>query len=224
MTMLTMDEASSSTTSIIVHPHAASSYVAYTFLITCPSTKATWTLTKRYSACYALRKALQRLEKGIETELARPLHTALTMPFPPKHLFGQSADVVAQRAAALKHFVAMLVAIRATCLLTLVAHRGTTTAPSDALFSLLQEFLEVPTHVSPNELRQTVAILSPDEAAAYAMYPDEDDEASSCGVCLAPLVPGACDTVEALACGHHVHVACVVHGPAHCALCRDRIP
>ncbi|OQR92323.1 hypothetical protein ACHHYP_03832 [Achlya hypogyna] len=222
-----------------VRPRARSltgghAFVVYTFVITCPSTSTCWVLKKRYSECHALRKQLVRLEKRVEGELVRPLRTALDMPFPAKHMFASMGNmaIIAERQKLLKHFVAVLVAIRATCLLTLVAHRGTATAPSEELYTLLQDFLEVPGHLRANELRQTVAIGSPDVAATY-VYP-EDPVEETCTLCLGPLtLPGrkssrvsesdSIDGVHTLLCGHAFHGDCLLswlEEYTSCPLCR----
>ncbi|KDO22592.1 hypothetical protein SPRG_12572 [Saprolegnia parasitica CBS 223.65] len=164
--------------------HGSGPFTIYTMIVTCPGTKTWWVLKKRYSQFFSVRKQLLRHLKACNNSrfaaLADILAPALEMDFPKKHMLVSidNKAVIKERKTQFQRFTAALIALRASCILaSLDADRtDAQLAKLDAVFDLLQEFLEIPSTHDP------LAGSSP--TSDRCSETSNDSSCDSCSICL----------------------------------------
>ncbi|OQR80850.1 hypothetical protein ACHHYP_20853 [Achlya hypogyna] len=185
-------------------------FAQYTVTITCPFTRETWTLQKRFSDFRRLRDAVVRLHRTNRAPCtAISLQELLAAPFPSKHLLPLRPRVMFERSLLFQNFLLKIVEVRNAC------WRGLSDAPPSAntakqYVSLIADFLgiyDVPqlgyAHASPSIMNE------------------------ACAICLdhfqaAELIDG--HKVVQLPCSHIFHQRCVgqwLRTKKTCPLCRD---
>ncbi|EQC35617.1 hypothetical protein SDRG_06901 [Saprolegnia diclina VS20] len=155
--------------------YGSSPFTVYTLIATCPGTKAWWVLKKRYSQFFSLRKRLLHLSATAPPAVQTLLAPIADADFPKKHLLVSvnNKTIINERKLTLQRFTAMLLGLRASCVLATLEHASDDVVQCvlDTLYDLLEDFLEVPHHKS-NDLHKHSA-ASDDEAS------DDDDDGAS---------------------------------------------
>ncbi|KDO18265.1 hypothetical protein SPRG_15509 [Saprolegnia parasitica CBS 223.65] len=207
----------------VVSP-ASGPFVIYTFIVSCPTTQTWWVVTKRYSEFLAFRRTLAALAKRACDDVRIVLRAVHTPTFPKKHPLTpiHNAGKILERLTLFKQYTAMLVSLREACVL-----RALQLAPSAAkdslleLYDLVQDFLSIPDALRRDELRRTIALVSPESSSVT----EEDTECGceeACAICLCDYEHG--ETKLQMPCKHVFHQECVVRWlekSATCPLCRQ---
>ncbi|KAF0701172.1 Aste57867_8323 [Aphanomyces stellatus] len=175
-------------------------FTLYTLTVSDPSTQSWWTIRKRFSDFYRLRKALEASahasSKRQQSDLFRGhLAAVLDQPFPKKHFDVESPAIVRQRTILFKAFVQHLMELH------LVASKDQPCDKNDFSLALVQSFLDVD--------QQAIATAMP------AVRRLED----GCPICLCDLT----GYVALLPCSHAFHRDCVfewMDEKRSCPVCR----
>ncbi|OQR92308.1 hypothetical protein ACHHYP_03828 [Achlya hypogyna] len=149
--------------------HGSAPFTVYTLIATCPGTKAWWVLKKRYSQFFSIRKRLAHLfnQHTSLPEIASLLAPVLEAEFPKKHLLVsvKNKAIIKERKAQLQVFTAVLVAVRAGCVVTSIEHHADQDAVQailDEIYDLLDDFLEVPHHGASEDHASDTSLSSPE--------------------------------------------------------------
>ncbi|EQC38777.1 hypothetical protein SDRG_03736 [Saprolegnia diclina VS20] len=195
-----------------------------------------WTIAKRYSEFYALRRTLkslmQRAKRQPSDKVALPLkllEDGMAKAFPRRHFRADNAAIIAERRAALEAFVQLLVKIM--CSFPPEFDRDARAGLLKDLHDMLKHFLAFPEEQLHLDAKRTLAILaledvvvaaSSDEASTTASVVSED----CCSICLGDWHDVECADMHVvkLPCNHVFHEECVLdwlNGSAECPLCRS---
>ncbi|OQR88336.1 hypothetical protein ACHHYP_06855 [Achlya hypogyna] len=195
-----------------------------------------WTIAKRYSEFYQLRRTLKVL---LQRELKRRtsdkallplklLNDALAKAFPRRHLRGDNDAIITERRGALEGFVQLLVKIM--CSFPPDYDRDTGAGSLKELHKLLKTFLAFPEEQLHLDAKRTLAILALEDVVVATTSNEVNavDETAydCCSICLGDWHEAECADMHTvkLPCGHVFHEECVLdwlNGSAECPLCRS---
>ncbi|RHZ08941.1 hypothetical protein DYB37_005299 [Aphanomyces astaci] len=198
--------------------------------ISFPRTQNKWSISKRYSDFFKLRRAL-----GLMLKQTNRMHDTAWLPlklvseattaaFPRRHLRNDTVAIIQERRIALKWFVHVLVKIMCSFPPDMKLH-GTLMA----LHALLKEFLRFPDEQLHKDAKRTLAILALEDVVVASSSTTEirTDGSSSdcCSICLGEWneVEYADMRVVKLPCSHVFHEECVLDWlgvSSECPLCR----
>ncbi|EQC35623.1 hypothetical protein SDRG_06907 [Saprolegnia diclina VS20] len=205
-------------------------FTTYSVHITWGSTK--WMLQKRYSEFLRLYKPLRKAlapslwAKAPKLKAAPIVQTFLATPFPKKHLRMDTDAIRAERRVGLARFTEVLVALR---------WHLRAQAATNAIFELVNAFLEVPKHRQTYEARKLSSLPRVSRAGTELAIEDDSDDSDDdegCAICLCEFASTeANDNNEAttsvtLPCKHAFHEHCVfswLELHQSCPICRQLV-
>ncbi|RHY17681.1 hypothetical protein DYB32_010484, partial [Aphanomyces invadans] len=140
--------------------HTTAAITFYNMDISFPRTQNKWTISKRYSDFYNLRRALGHLVQQTHRQHSHWLPVKLvsdatSAAFPRRHLRRDNLAIIHERRTALQTFVQALVKIMCSFPPDVKLH-----GPLATLHMLLQEFLQFPDEQLHKHAKQTLAILA----------------------------------------------------------------
>ncbi|OQR92343.1 hypothetical protein ACHHYP_03833 [Achlya hypogyna] len=204
----------------VVSP-ASGPFVIYTLIVSCPSTKTWWVLQKRYSEFLVFRRALAALAKRYagSADVAAVLTTIATTDFPKKHPFKpiHNATKIQERTDLFKKYTTMLVALRQACVVR--ALQAENKDGLNAVHDLVVDFLSIPEALWKDDIRRTIALVSPSSSMEEETSSRPED---ACAICLCECEDS--ETLLKMPCQHVFHEECVVRWlekTPHCPLCRQ---
>ncbi|KAG9414362.1 hypothetical protein AC1031_013561 [Aphanomyces cochlioides] len=210
-------------------------YSAVTFYkmdISFPRTHNKWTIRKRYSEFYKLRRALALLlkhdKKQSNQRQALPLplkllEESLTPAFPRRHLRADNVAIIEERREALQTFVQQLVKIMCA-----FSPDAKVDVSLKSLQATLKDFLAFPDEQLHMDAKRTLAILALEDvvvASSTNVIEPETSTSDCCSICLGEWNEAECADMHIvkLPCAHVFHEECVMDWLAvssECPLCR----
>ncbi|DAZ93357.1 TPA: LOW QUALITY PROTEIN: hypothetical protein N0F65_011883 [Lagenidium giganteum] len=204
------------------------------------STRNKWSIAKRYSEFYRVRRTLQKFLKQYKShaghgDLSSPLKAlddALHASFPRRHLRYDTAAIIDERKPALEAFVQLLVKVISCIPMSESATAPATTSKDGEqmtiLYQILRDFLEYPDKQIESETKLKLAVLSLEDVVVSSKSNIlEDDEIMNecCSICLGEWNDEECVdmNVVKLPCAHVFHEECLMewlHSNTHCPMCR----
>lgn len=199
-----------------------------------------WTIRKRYSEFFRLRRVLQKYLKQYKSnDMPAPIQAldqALQAHFPRRHLRYDTPAIIDERKPALEAFVQKLVKV-ISCIPLIDSTAAASpakisTARSDdklaSLYQILRDFLEYPDKQIESETKLKLAVLSLEDVVVNTksdVLVDDDNLNECCSICLGEWNDEDCFgmNVVKLPCAHAFHEDCLLewlHGNAHCPMCR----
>ncbi|KAG1710755.1 hypothetical protein DVH05_013480 [Phytophthora capsici] len=208
------------------------------------STRNKWSIAKRYSEFYAVRRQLRKFLKlykqqyGTGVDCPAPLlalDKTLELAFPRRHFRCDNNMIIAERRAALETFVQSLVQIIASIPMAAdvsVDEVGMTAEVKQllALYTILRDFLEYPDKQIESETKLKLAVLSLEDVVvdSHSNLLDVEGVSSSecCSICLGEWDDEECVgmNVVKLPCMHAFHEECLLEwlqANTHCPMCRE---
>lgn len=214
------------------------------------STRNKWSIAKRYSEFYKIRRTLQKYLKQFKTlhdgEYPLPLKTleeAMVTAFPRRHIRCDTPAIIEERKPALEAFVQLLVKVIASIPLTdFSAGMSSTAAPTANattttkeaasmafLYQILRDFLEYPDKQIESETKLKLAVLSLEDVIVSSksnIFEGVQCLSECCSICLGDWDDEECVdmNVVKLPCLHAFHEDCLMewfHGNTHCPMCRE---
>lgn len=206
------------------------------------TTRNKWSIAKRYSEFYKLRRELLRFLKSFKAQAGEAavaacapvlaLDGALTATFPRRHLRGDNAAIIEERRVALEAFVQMLVKVISCIPLAPDAGAAARSREADALatlYQVLRDFLVYPDKQIESEAKLKLAVLSLEDVVVDStsnVLEGSDAMNECCSICLGDWNDVECAgmNVVRLPCLHAFHEECLMewlHGNTHCPMCRD---
>lgn len=205
------------------------------------TTRNKWSIAKRYSEFYKVRRVLLKFFKQIKSQagdIALPaplqaLESALVATFPRRHLRGDNPAIIEERRAALEVFVQMLVKVISCIPLSPEPAAATVSTREGAslaqLYQILRDFLVYPDKQIESEAKLKLAVLSLEDVVvdSQSNILDADECLNDCcSICLGDWNDDECVgmNVVRLPCMHAFHEECVMewlHGNTHCPMCRE---
>ncbi|KAL3671411.1 hypothetical protein V7S43_003337 [Phytophthora oleae] len=209
------------------------------------STRNKWSIAKRYSEFYAVRRQLRKILKqykqqhGIGVDCPAPLlalDKTLEAAFPRRHFRCDNNMIIAERRAALETFVQSLVQVIASIPMAAdvagIDEVGMTAEVRQllALYTILRDFLEYPDKQIESENKLKLAVLSLEDVVVDSRSNMLDVEGVSssecCSICLGEWDDEECVgmNVVKLPCLHAFHEECLLEwlqANTHCPMCRE---
>lgn len=205
------------------------------------TTRNKWSIAKRYSDFYRVRRELQKFLRLFKQRLAagelppaplQALEHALEAAFPRRHLRGDNASIIDERRVALEAFVQLLVKVISSIPLAPESTATAHTREADALatlYQILRDFLAYPDKQIESEAKLKLAVLSLEDVVVDATSNVLDGAAGMnecCSICLGEWDDEECVgmNIVRLPCLHAFHEECLMewlHGNTHCPMCRD---
>lgn len=206
------------------------------------TTRNKWSIAKRYSEFYRVRRVLQKFLRQFQQQLGagesapaplQALEDALEAAFPRRHLRGDNAAIIDERRVALEAFVQLLVKVISCIPLTPEATMTANTREADALatlYQILRDFLAYPDKQIESEAKLKLAVLSLEDVVVDSKSNVLEGGAAGmnecCSICLGEWDEEECAgmNVVRLPCLHAFHEECLMewlHGNTHCPMCRD---
>ncbi|KAG7381272.1 hypothetical protein PHYPSEUDO_006243 [Phytophthora pseudosyringae] len=210
------------------------------------STRNKWSIAKRYSEFYAVRRQLRKFLKQYKQQhgsgVACPtpllaLDNTLEAAFPRRHFRSDNNMIIAERRAALEAFVQSLVKVISSIPMAAdIAGTGESAPTAEAkqllaLYTILRDFLEYPDKQIESETKLKLAVLSLEDVVVDSrsnLLETIEGVSSSecCSICLGEWGDEECAgmNVVKLPCLHAFHEECLLewlHGNTHCPMCRE---
>lgn len=211
------------------------------------STHNKWSIAKRYSEFYAVRRQLRKLLKQYNRHLSsgssyvalmQMLDDLLGTDFPRRHFRSDNNMIIAERRAALETFVQSLVKIVASIQMAIDAVNKIDSVMTVEekqlveLYTLLRDFLEYPDKQIESETKLRLAVLSLEDVVVNSqcnLIEAVEGLCSNecCSICLSEWDDEECAgmNVVKLPCEHVFHEECLLEwlqGSAqNCPMCRE---
>lgn len=205
-------------------------------------TRNKWSIAKRYSEFFQIRRTLLRFFKQYKTECGdastlpfKTLEDALVAYFPRRHIRGDTPAIIEDRKPALEAFVQLLVKVIAC--IPLVDAGTSSSPPVDArdtvrmalLYQILRDFLEYPDMQIESEAKLKLAVLSLEDVVVDSqsnLVAPSSCLSDCCSICLGEWDDEECVgmNVVKLPCLHAFHEDCLMewlHGNTYCPMCRE---
>ncbi|TMW64212.1 hypothetical protein Poli38472_012834 [Pythium oligandrum] len=202
------------------------------------STRNKWTIAKRYSEFYKIRRTLLKFLKQYKHEFGddcplplKALEAALEAAFPRRHLRGDTPAIIEERKPALEAFVQLLVKVISSIPLSdaspLQALSPTATSELAAteltregesmmvLYQILRDFLEYPDKQIESDAKLKLAVLSLEDVVVSSRSNILETDAclsECCSICLGEWHDEECVdmNVVKLPCLHAFHEECLM--------------
>ncbi|KAI9914387.1 hypothetical protein PsorP6_008175 [Peronosclerospora sorghi] len=211
------------------------------------STKNKWSIARRYSDFYFVRRQLRKFVKQYKHQISSDqadgpapwinLDRILEARFPRRHLRSDNCKIIAERKVALETYVQSLVEIISSIRVTAIDNApDKTTNPAETkqlatLYSFLREFLEYPDKQIESEAKLKLAVLSIEDVVIHSRGKVLETEESvnnseCCSICLSDWDDTECAdmNVVKLPCLHLFHEDCLLewlHSNITCPVCRE---
>ncbi|KAF0700747.1 Aste57867_8700 [Aphanomyces stellatus] len=225
-----LDAASVQSTQVCRVGDVYSAVTFYKMDISFPKSQNKWTIAKRYSEFYKLRRALALLLKqdkkrsGPTPLPIKLLEDSMAAAFPRRHLRGDNVAIIDERRQALQGFVQMLVKIMCSFPPTCKEDSSL-----KCLQVMLKDFLRFPDEQLHMEAKRTLAILALEDvvvASSTNVIETETTSSECCSICLGDWHEADCADMHIvkLPCAHVFHEECVMDWlgvSAECPLCRN---
>ncbi|KAJ0408296.1 hypothetical protein ATCC90586_008246 [Pythium insidiosum] len=204
------------------------------------STRNKWSIAKRYSEFFKVRRTLQKYLKqyrhqfgGELTVPLKALETALDAHFPRRHLRYDTPAIIEERKPALEAFVQLLVKVISSIPLsdstplhalspTAASEQSAMTVPLSreaesmtVLYQILRDFLEYPDKQIESETKLKLAVLSLEDVVVSSksnILESSECLSECCSICLAEWNDEECAdmNVVKLPCLHAFHEECLM--------------
>ncbi|OWZ20938.1 Cleavage induced protein [Phytophthora megakarya] len=209
------------------------------------STRNKWSIAKRYSEFYAVRRRLRKFLKqykqqyGTGADLSAPLlalDKTLETAFPRRHFRCDNSVIIAERRAALESFVQSLVKVVSSIPMAADVSTSESAMTAEtkqllALYTILRDFLEYPDKQIESETKLKLAVLSLEDVVVDSrsnlLETVEGVSCSECcSICLDEWDDQECIdmNVVKLPCLHAFHEDCLLEwlqANTHCPMCRE---
>ncbi|EQC34528.1 hypothetical protein SDRG_07856 [Saprolegnia diclina VS20] len=209
-------------------------YTVYIMQIWSPASNVLWVVRHRYSTLAKVRQRLLKVVNVVSRKQRRDRATIAALlaplqPFPKKHIFMDTPNVVDDRKRGLADFVRAMFRVRELCVLLTLANSTPIPLAQIAknVFDTIEEMLEIPRLQKEQDWKWRQRILSIASVPHGSNALDAmDDEArhDGCSICLEDLHGGdTCVSSVQLACAHAFHQTCVAEWlvrQSTCPLCR----